>query len=347
MTRRQWPPPPPGYPVRGMGQPQDFAAELAQVRQMAEYAAGAARRAEEVMAMQGPAALEQVRRDHELVMTHLSDLSNVLQAMRFDRIGGGNGSPDIQRIEQIPGRRVPFNELVEVPIANNDTSIRTGTITISQEGPFVAVARYATFLSQFSFQFTDPETASVATFLGRSNGRFRPIHSAADMLDALLPGDVTRAVAFPGTGGPSYSSPALHAPFRTMEFDGRIEIRDQGSSWPRSNIPVPSPFWTTFINSPFQLGALDFFARGEVIEFRIQPQHVNNPRAGNIIAIGAGGVFPFSDAQFDHHEGINDTEDLTVTTDPVTRLPNGTLIIGMHGYRIIQPPGAVVQPGSI
>ena len=30
-----------------------------------------------------------------------------------------------------------------------------------------------------------------------------------------------------------------------------------------------------------------------------------------------------------------------VTTDPVTRLPDGFIIIGFHGYRIIQPPGPV------
>jgi len=98
------------------------------------------------------------------------------------------------------------------------------------------------------------------------------------------------------------------------------------------------------------LGTLDFYARANVIEFRVEPQHVNNPSAGNIQGIGAGGVFPFSDAQFDNHEGINDPENLAVIDgdpDPVTRLPAGTLIIGMHGERIIQPPGAVVNTGSI
>jgi hypothetical protein len=320
---------------------------------VADWAAGAARRAEEQAAAHGAGveqAVGQMRHDHELVMQNLTDLSNVLEATKVNRIGGGNGNPDIQRIEQIPGRRVPFDLITEISIAANDTSVRSGTNTISQEGPFVGVARYCAFLSQYTFQFTDPVSGDISNFLGRTNGRWRPVHSMADFNDSILPADVQRIVAFPGTGDASYSSPALHAPYRSMEQDFRITLLNQGSSFPRSNIPVPSPFWTTFVNSPFQLGALDFFARSEVIEYRVQPQHVNNPRSGNIQAITAGGIFPFSDAQFDNHEGVNDPVNAAVAPgdpDPVTRLPNGTLVIGMHGYRIIQPPGAVVNTGAV
>jgi len=320
------------------------------VRQTAEWAAGQARKAVGAVQNIDASRLQQIEAEHKLMSQNMTDLSNVLQALSTDRIGGGSGNPDVQRIENIPGKRYPYDYLVEIPIDANDTSTRTGTVTISQEGPFIAVARYATFLSQYAFQVTDPETQAQGNFLGRSNGRFRPISSATDFLDSILPADTQRVIAFPGTGAASYSSPALHAPYRTMQFDGRITVREQGSSLPRSNIPVPSSFWSQFINSPFQLGALDFYARANVIEFRVEPQHVNNPSAGNIQGIGAGGVFPFSDAQFDNHEGINDPENLAVIDgdpDPVTRLPAGTLIIGMHGERIIQPPGAVVNTGSI
>ncbi len=254
----------------------------------------------------------------------------------------------MQRIENIPGRRVAFDLITEIQIDANDTSVRTGTATISQEGPFVAVARAATFLSDFAFRAGTEQSAP--RLLGRSNGRFRPIHSAADISDALLPADVQRVIAFPGNGGPSYSSPALHSPYRTMEFDARVKMINQGTSFPRSNIPVPTPFWTTFINSPWQLGALDFFARADVIQFEVQPQHTNNPAAGNLAGFGATGVFPFIDAQYDHHEGIDDTEDPAAQQgdpDPITRLPQGTFIILLHGYRIIQPPGAVVNLSSV
>lgn len=341
-------------PPMGQGPGGPASPEMDQIRRTAEWAAQEARRAAEQAQASGSnidQAVAQVRREHELVMQNLTDLSNVLASLQTNRIGGGSGNPDVQRIEDIPGRRVPFDLLTEINIAANDTSIRTGTSTISQTGPFVAVARYCAFLSQYTFSFRDPETGdTLPTFLGRSNGRFRPIHSAGDVMDAILPADVQRIVAFPGTGDASYSSPALHAPYRTMEFDARIEIKEQGSGYPRSNIPVPSPFWTTFINSPFPLGALDFYARAEVIQYSVQPQHVNNPRSGNLFGFTAGGIFPFSDAQFDHHEGINDPENPAVgedDPDPVTRIPTGVLIIGQHGYRIIQPPGAVTQAGSV
>jgi hypothetical protein len=342
--------------MRGIGQSPPgnggpFSPELQQIADIANWAAGQARQAADQAAATSASSqqvAEAIRGEHKLVMQHLTDLSNVLQATHYDR--SGNGNPDIQRIENVPGRRVPFDELVAIQIDANDTSIRTGTITISQEGPFVAVARYASFLSQYSFQVRNPETQAVANFIGRTNGRWRPVHSAADIMDGILPADVQRLVAFPGTGAPSYSSPALHAPSRSMQFDARITMLNQGSSFPRSNIPVPSSFYSTFINSPFQLGALDFFPRADVIEFRVQPQHVNNPNSGNLFGFGAGGVYPFSDAQFDHHEGVSDPEDLAVDEgdpDPVTRLPTGTLLIGLHGYRIIQPPGAVVNLAAV
>lgn len=333
----------------GQGPPQSpgFSPELQQLERMANYAISQAKdantqaqlSARDVQAMEG---------QHKLITQHLTDLSNVLSQARVG--GAGNGNPDLQFIESVPGKRIHYDELVAIQISANDASKRTGTITITTEGPFVAVSRYATFLSDYSYQYTDPQTLVATTFLGRSNGRFRPIHSMADIMDAQLPADVQRVVAMPGTGAPSYSSPALHAPYRTMEFDGRIKVIDQGSGFPRSNIDVPTPFWTTFINSPFQLAALDFFARASVIQIEVTPGHVNNPNAGGLIGFGAGGAFPFSQAQFDHHEGVNDTENLVVPaggTDPANRLPNGTLFVGFHGYRIIQPPGAVVSPSSI
>jgi hypothetical protein len=329
----------------------DFYAELQQIGQTATWAAGAARQAlEEARRSGNTSAVERIVSDHRQMVQELTDLRNVVASLKMDRIGGGNGTPDIQRIENIPGERVPFDFLVEIPIEANDTSVRQGTITVSMEGPFVAVARFCTFLSQYQFQVTSPDTGEITTFLGRSNGRFRPIHSAADINDAILPADVMRIVAVPGTGDPSYASPSNHASYRTMEGDFRITMRKQDSQFPRSNVPVPSPFWTTFINSPFPLGALDFFPRSSVIEFSVQPQHTNNPRNGNLQAYGAGGIFPFIDSQFDQHEGIMDPENNALVAgdpDPVTRLPRGVLIIGLHGYRILQPPGAVVNLASV
>ena len=88
--------------------------------------------------------------------------------------------------------------------------------------------------------------------------------------------------------------PSATSGFRTMEFDGRILVEDAGSGRPRQNISVPSSLWTTQINSPQDLGALDFFERGSVVTFKVQPNHVNNPPAGNVQgdAIFSGAVSP-------------------------------------------------------
>lgn len=329
----------------------DFRHEIEQIRQQANWAAGAARQAYEAAKAAGdrPGA-EAILAEHRNMRAELQGLANIVAGLKMERIGGTNGDPNVQRIENIPGTRVPFDMLVEIPIDAASTDMRQGTITVSMEGPFVAEARMCTFLSQFQFQRTDPETQQVTSFLGRSNGRFRPIHSAADHNDALLMPETQRVVAFPGNGAPSYASPSNHAPYRTMEGDFRITVRKQDDGFPRSNIAVPSTFWTTYVNSPFELAALDFFPRASIIEFSVFPQHVNNPRAGNLQAYGAGGVFPFLDAQFDHHEGIQDPLDPALIAgdpDPITRLPKGVLIIGFRGYRIFQAPGAVVNLGSV
>ena len=266
----------------------------------------------------------------------IRDLANAVGKVQV--YGGDN--PDIQRIENIPGRRVPFDYLVDIPIGPNITSVQQGTITISQEGPFVAVARYATFLSQYQFERQD-DTGAVTTFSGRSFGRYRPIHSAWDMNDGQVVSEVAQIVPFPGTGAPHVSSPSNASPFRSMEGDYRIKFEDAGSSYPRSNIEVPSPFWTKSINEPFDLGALDFFERGSVMTFKCLPTHANNAAFGNVFGYGAPNPdFPFVDSQWDTVEGINDPNDAAATQDPITRAPQGVLTIGFHGYRIIQPAGA-------
>lgn len=252
----------------------------------------------------------------------------------------GGENPDIQRIENIPGRRVPFDYLVDIPIGPNVTSVQQGTITISQEGPFVAVARYATFLSQYQFERTD-NTGAKTTFSGRSYGRYRPIHSAWDLNDGQIVSEVSQSVPFPGTGAPHVASPSNSSPFRSMEGDYRIKFENAGSSYPRSNIEVPSPFWTKAINSPFNLGALDFFERGEVMTFKVLPTHANNASFGNVFGFGSPNAdYPFVDSQWDSVEGVADPNEADVEVDPIVRAPQGVLTIGFHGYRIIQPPGA-------
>lgn len=262
--------------------------------------------------------------------------------------------------------------VVDIPIAADTTSTREGSVTISQEGPFVAVRRMATFQSALEYQVTDGSV--VSRFTGRSYGRYRPIHSVCDYNDSQHNATANASqwwlAAFTSPGaaatvplpGAALGLPSNFSSFRTMEFDGRISVINAGSSYPRQNISIPSAFWAQECNSPVTLGALDFFERGEVLTVRVQPNHVNNPPAGNIDgdavfprrtapAAGTGG-WPFVEGQYDAHEGIATADPATLgqaapsellpallATDSVSRLPAGILTIAWEGYRIIQPSG--------
>jgi len=263
------------------------------------------------------------------------------------QVGGspGRGGIDlnIQRIENIPGRRIPFDYTVDIAIPAGSTASVQGSISISQEGPFIAVARYAAFNSAYQFRYTTPFSTTGAVFNGRSNGRYRPVHSTYDVNDGQPVSAVTYAQAFPGTGAPHIVSPANEASFRSMEMDFRIQQREGGSSFPRSYLEIPSALWVKGLGEPNPLPALDFYERGEVIQFNLVPLHQPNPAFGNISGFATGFTdFPFIDSQWDAIEGINDeAQDIGDSqTDPVTRLPNGILTIGYWGYRIIQAPGA-------
>jgi hypothetical protein len=312
------------------------------LQQQAGYAASQARQANEaVRGMQGDNAL--IRQALERNTRDLQNLANSLQGIEGKSNGFGNGNVNdhVRYIESIPGRRIPFDLIVSIPIGVNTIAEQQGTKTISQDGPFVAVARYATFQSAYQFALLDPQSQAQAAFQGRSFGRFRPIHSAWDLNDGQAGYQPIVGVAAPGTGQPIYASPSNHSSFRSMEFDGVIEMLNQGAGFPRSNEPLPSSFYSDSINSPFQLGALDFFERGETIQWKVRPTHVNNPPAGNLSGFAAGGLYPFLQSQYDVHEGVSDPLDPNATQDPITRLPNGILVVGLHGFRIIQPPGPV------
>lgn len=272
----------------------------------------------------------------------LDAIAALLMQTTVERSGKSyGGPPNLQYIENIPGRRVPFDVVVPIPIGAGVVAMQQQSTLISQEGPFVAVSRFATFLSQYELQRIDPVTGAKANFFGRSYGRFRPIHSAWDVMDGMTRSQVSQAEAFSGTGAPHVLSPSNGSPFRSMEIDFTCTFLNAGSSFPRSNAPVPSSQWTSQINSVYELGALDVFERGEVLQFNVQPLHANNPSYGNIQSFATPNAsFPFLASGFDYQEGISDQALADAgTTDPITRLPNGILYIGFHGYRIVQPPG--------
>lgn len=305
----------------------------------------------------------------EKLASRVDELGRVTAAMAASRHGGGGELPSVRQIESIPGRRVPYVLVVDIPVGADVTSTRENSVPISQEGPFVCVRRMATFQSALEYSVTSG--GQSVRFTGRSYGRYRPVHSVYDLMDGqhnslsdaslwflswlANPGEAA-GIELPAA---SLSLPSNSSSFRSMEFDGRISVINAGSSYPRQNISVPSSFWAAECNSPVALGALDFFERGEVITVRVQPNHVNNPPAGNVDAdaifplraagVGAGG-WPFVEGQYDLHEGIATADASTmgqllplrvtpVMTDPVSRMPEGILTVAWEGYRIIQPVG--------
>jgi len=316
---------------------------IQQLAQQAGYAAGQAREAvAATRSTQGEIAL--VRQSQERMGRELQNLADSLQSLKGSGgkgIGSANTNDAVRYIESIPGKRVPFDFMVSIIIGSNTISQQQGTRTVSQDGPFVGVARMAAFQSAFQFARRDPVTSEQAAFQGRSFGRFRPPHSAWDLNDAAPGYQPTTGIAAPGTGAGIVASPSNHSSFRTMEFDGVITMLNQGAAYPRSNDPIPSAWYTESINSPFQLGAMDFFERGETVQWQVTPTHVNNPPAGNLSGYAAGGLYPFLGSQYDVHEGVLDPLNPAATTDPIQRLPDGILYLAMHGFRIIQPPGPV------
>lgn len=313
--------------------------DLNDIARAADAGAAMARQAAQA-ATTANARSDQLDAYYKELAKQYDDLKRVVSRVELT---GRGGDPNIQRIENIPGRRIPFDYTVDIAIPAGSTAVRQGTISIDQSGPFVAVARYATFCSLYQFGYTPPGSDTRALFNGRSYGRYRPVHSLFDGNDGQPVTAVTYAQAFPGTGAPHIVSPANESSFRSMEMDFRIKLVEGGSAFPRSFVEVPSSMWVKASGDAFPLAALDFFERGETITFSIVPMHQPNPAFGNISGFATGFTdFPFIDSQWDAIEGINDqaqdNDDNGV--DPIERLPNGILTIGFHGYRIYQPPGA-------
>lgn len=261
-------------------------------------------------------------------------------------VGTAAGDPNIQRVENIPGRRIPFTLVVDLPVRGDQTGVIEATFPIPQHGPFVAVRRGATFISDFQFRVLNDD-GTTNDFFGRSNGRLRPIHSVWDLNDGqpISQTLLDTPPAFPGAGLPHYISPSNASPFRTMQPDFRISFDVAGDAIPRQNDGLPSSFYAKGLSDPWDLPCLDFFARNSVLRWRVTPLHPTNAEFGNVQNYATPPPFPFLSSQYDHVEGIIDNARLdgqgdNFTVDPVTRVPDGILVMMLDGYLIWQPPGA-------
>lgn len=298
---------------------------------------------------------------------YLTGIADVIKGMDVTRIGGGGGGgggsgrahgPVIKSwgsfsnisLDQVPGKAMPYEMTCDIKIDAGATDVRQGSIQNNTDGPFVAVGRYAIFRSLATFTHQDAQTA----FLGRTNGRFRPISSALDtqdvlkafdqlsqymppMLGAVIKADDTIIPVFnpigvnpgsvdgtntlpnfPGTARPYVASPSNASPYRSMGFDGLIAYETKGSNYRRSwkEAGVPSHFWEI----QRELACYDVFEPAETIVFNVTPLHPNNPEFGNIQSLGV----------------INAAYDFNENTGAAN---NNPFPVGVYPYRASQYDG--------
>lgn len=231
----------------------------------------------------------------------------------YAKAWGGDGYVSLDDIE---GRLIPYDYLVDIPIPSGQSQQFQGTIPISMEGPFVATHRVMAFRSAVTFQLTDRDGVTTS-YSGRSNGRFRGISSAQDLFDAarafeqinqyqpsylgaVWNGATTLAVGnpagvnpsstddinmlpnFPGSGRPIVTSPLSMAASRTMGFDGLVGVELAGANFRRQNQDVPSEFWQEGLTGSTAFSVYDVFDPGEVVTIKVTPTHVSNPAYGSI-----------------------------------------------------------------
>jgi hypothetical protein len=297
-------------------------------------AAGAAR-----MARQAIDSINELKTQQQQMMQMVGTLGSANASV-------SRGRPDILRVEEIPGTRVPFDIVVQFGVQANQSGVLTVPYQLSMDGPFIAVSRYAVFMSAYTFQVQTEQ--EIARLVGRSFGRFRPVSSHLDLMDGQAGTPLPFAPAAlnydcdaldPPVGG--IVLPDNRSPFRTMQWDGFISVKNQ--IYPRQNAMVPSAVWAPGFEQRMDLSVLDYYEKGDLIEFQIEPSHVNNPAAGNVQNLL--GSMPQLRSQFDAAEGVlyPEAQCGVGEADVVTRKPDGFLYVGLHGFKILQPGGVAIR----
>jgi len=295
------------------------------IEQLYAQANGAA-----ALARQSIEASQKVAQTMQNVMVQMANQNKLLASIASGKRG------DVQRIEDLPGKRIPFDVIIEIPIGANQTGPFSQPYTVSPDGPFVAVTRSATFLSALTFQVQEAGTNNVTTYQGRSYGRYRPISSVLDLMDAQQGHNNPAAIASPGTFQTQLTSKTDKSGFRTMAWNGTIQVSN--TNFKRQSQAVPSSLWAPGFEGSMQLPVLDFYNIGETIEVVAQSNHVNNPPFGNIQTIT--GALPFLSGQYDSQEGIGYAAGINAgQSDLITRQPDGILIVCLSGFRITSVPG--------
>lgn len=161
-----------------------------------------------------------------------TDLKNKLTKLEQE-FALEKGTVQARYIEDIPGKRVPYLYGVNVEFATAATAPArtTGTITVSQDGPFVAVDIWCTWR---------------VTLTGDANiGRFFPVSS----------GDPHSGVVLVVAG-------AANDTFRDDMVDFLIDFTDAGADRQLQNIPIPGHL---FQDRPLRLNVPWFLERNSAV----------------------------------------------------------------------------------
>lgn len=147
-------------------------------------------------------AHQQIGAENQQLKTDIAQMKGMLQALQSTQVSvqrGAAASAPVRRngpmckawggngyvsLNDIPGRFIPYDFFVDIPIADGVTAEQSNTLYVTMDGPFVAVKRFAIFRSDLQFRYTDLEGDTTA-YVGRTQGRFRPVTSSTDILDAV------------------------------------------------------------------------------------------------------------------------------------------------------------------
>jgi len=147
-------------------------------------------------------------------------------------------------IEQIPGRRVPYKAVIDLPIPANSGSKVDGTYNVSQDGPFIL-----TGIGLFYKRVNPPAPAPADPFAGAWG-----YATAAD--SRLL--DTHPAEGFLGLDQPHVTS-------------GGLQIIDRGSDRQWQNKEIPSSLFSGQAGGIYVEPVACLFERDSVIEASFTP----------------------------------------------------------------------------
>ena len=175
--------------------------------------------------------------EHRRVLAEHAEIKAKVDALSAHRKEG----PRSTYIEDIPGKRVPYIYSADITLAAGVTARTQGTMTISQDGPFVVDALAATWRIN----------AAGSAF----NGRQLPISSADPNY----------------VGTPQTAAGVIAGNIFDELIDFEWEVFDAGSDRAWQNIPAASRQLFTSRENPLHLPTSGFFERNSVISVFITP----------------------------------------------------------------------------